>query len=911
MLEVSLLGTPEVLTDGSPVRVDTRKAIALLSYLAVEKSASRDTLANLFWSESSSERGRATLRRTLSALRSAAGSEILDVDRQRVAITDHAEVDVWSFEDSLRATFGHEHGHTDVCGECIPHLQRASEAYRGDFLEGFSVRDSPEFEDWIRAVAESFRIRAGEAFRRLAMAQAGGGDYQAAIGAAGRWISLDPLHEPAYRHLMLLKAWAGDRPGAIEAFRRCVAVLDQELGVPPLEETAELHQAILDEDLPPAPGTRRPISPGVIESRGSKDLIDREEELGFLNRVLASVPDRGRVVILTGRSWMGKTRLIEEFVRSLPDDETISVVGRASRGEQDLPYGVVVQVVRGLLPHFTESDDTPQWALTEVSRLVPELRKRGHGHSPPDQFGELRLFNAVETLLRDLPDDRVLVVAIDDVQWLDPASASLLSYLSTRISPHPILLLVAHRSEEHLAEPLVDLVASPDHEIELDPLTIDQLTAVAGDRITAHSMAEQTGGIPFLVAEYLAHDGVSGDESPGVMRYMEARFRELSELARQVLAAAAVLSGTCDASLLREVSGRGEEELVEAVEELVAAGLLRELPDSERLGFTLDSLQGLTYDSTSLIRRRLLHRRAASALANRPRADTDPRVAATVAAQHQAAGSSGAANWYQRAGDLALDLHAYAEATDFYERAIALGSPEMARLRLRLGEVATATGDYRSALHHLNSAAGQSQAADLGLAEHRLGDVQRLLGRFDLAEEHFTRAAETHPAPASLYADWALLRSRTGDRSGARELAERSLQMAMEAHDDAQLSRAHNILGVVASDNDTALRSLDEALRLAGTDDQLRMAALNNRAHLLTKSGDLDGAETLVEEAIAIAKRTGHRHREAALRNHLADLHHLAGRQEEAERALTSAVGLFAEVGAGDWEPEVWLLRQW
>ncbi|MFP3883443.1 MAG: tetratricopeptide repeat protein [Actinomycetota bacterium] len=910
MLEVNLLGTPEVSTDGSPIRVDTRKAIALLSYLAVEGSASRDTLANLFWSESSSERARATLRRTLSALRSAAGPEILDADQHRVTITDHATVDVWSFEDSIRATASHEHDHTEVCGDCIPHLQRVSEAYRGDFLEGFSVRDSPEFEDWVRTAGESFRLRAGEAFRRLAMAHAGAGDYQAAIDAAGRWISLDPLHEPAYRLLMLLKAWAGDRPGAIEAFQRCVAVLDQELGVPPLEETAELHAAILDEDLPPAPGPRRRISPEAIGSAGSKDLIDREEELSFLNRVLASVPVRGQVVRLTGASWMGKTRLIEEFIGSLPTDEAVTVIGRASRSEQNLPYGVVVEVVRGLLPHFTESD-IPEWVLTEVSRLVPELGRRNHGPSPPDHFGELRLFNAVETLLRDLSGNRVLVVAIDDVQWLDPASASLLSYLSTRISPRPILLLMAHRSDEDLAEPLVDLLAAPDHEIELEPLTIDQLTAVTGDKSTARSMAEQTGGIPFLVAEYLADDGIPGDESPGVMRYMEARFRDLSELARQVLAAAAVLSGSCDAGLLREVSGRGEEELVDAVEELVAAGLLRELPNSERLSFTLESLEGLTYDSTSLIRRRLLHRRAATALADRPRADTDPRVAAAVAAQHQAAGSKEAANWYRRAGDLALELYAYTEATDFYEKAIALGSPDVARLRIRLGEVAIATGDYRSALHHLNSAAGQSQSADLGVAEHRLGDVQRLLGRFDLAEEHFTRASETHPAPASLYADWALLRSRTGDSSGALELAQLSLQLAEETNDDGQLSRAHNILGVVASDNDTALESLDEALRLAGTNEQLRMAALNNRAHLLSKSGDLDEAVALVEEAIAIAKRTGHRHREAALRNHLADLHHLAGRKEEAEQALTTAVGLFAGVGAGDWEPEVWLLRQW
>lgn len=911
ILEANLLGTPEVSIDGSPIRVDTRKAIALLSYLAIEKSATRDTLANLFWSESSSERARASLRRTLSALGTAVGAEVLDVDRHQIAITDQATIDLWQFEDSIQATFGHGHEDTAVCAECLPHLQRVSETYRGDFLEGFSVRGSPEFEDWARMVGESLRIRAGEALRRLAMAHAVSGNYQAAIVAVNQWVSLDQLHEPAYRMLMLLNAWAGDRAGSIEAFRRCVAVLDRELGVSPLEETSELYEAILDEDLPPPPGPKRirARDPGTSETR---DLIDRDEELTLLNQAFAAASELGQVRAISGRSWMGKTRLIEEFVGSLPADRTTSVIGRAFRGEQGLPYGVVVQVLRGMTPGLLEGHDIPAWVRTEVGRLVPELGQPNEDSTPPsDRFGELRMFEAVDALFGALCSDRSLVIAIDDAQWLDPASASLLSYVGKRLGSRPILLLIAFRAREALREPLAELLAGSANVIDLEPLTADQLSPLAGDPDEARSIRDRTGGVPFLVAELVAADEPDEGETPGVMEYMESRMAGLSDLSRQVLAAAAVLDGSCNAILLREVSGRAEEEVVDAVEELVAAGLLRELPDSEDLGFTLDAAQNLAHGSTSLVRRRLLHRRAAEAMAERPRANADPRIAATVAAHYEAAGASGAVDWYRRAGDLAFGLYAYAEATDFYEKAIGLGGPDVAGLHLRLGEIAIATGDYQTALNQLNRAAAQAEAGDLGLAEHRLGDVQRLLGRFDLAEEHFTRASRSHPKPASLYADWALLRSRIGDGPGALELARRSLEMAEEADNDRQRSRAHNILGVVAADNDSALQSLDEALRLAGDDEQLRMAALNNRAHVMSKGGDLDDSVKLVEEAIAIAERTGHRHREAALRNHLADLHHLAGREDEAEKALTTAVGLFAGVGAGDWEPEVWLLRQW
>ena len=86
MLDIKLLGQPDVSISGRPVVVDTRKAIALLAYLVVEKSASRDTLAGLFWADSSQERARATLRRTLSALKGATGTDLIEADRNLVTL---------------------------------------------------------------------------------------------------------------------------------------------------------------------------------------------------------------------------------------------------------------------------------------------------------------------------------------------------------------------------------------------------------------------------------------------------------------------------------------------------------------------------------------------------------------------------------------------------------------------------------------------------------------------------------------------------------------------------------------------------------------------------------------------------------------------------------------------------------
>ena len=142
-------------------------------------------------------------------------------------------------------------------------------------------------------------------------------------------------------------------------------------------------------------------------------------------------------------------------------------------------------------------------------------------------------------------------------------------------------------------------------------------------------------------------------------------------------------------------------------------------------------------------------------------------------------------------------------------------------------------------------------------------------------------------------------------------MADRARDAAEKEDDPAQMSRVRNILAVVTPNHEEALEHVEEAIRLAGDDDLLRMAALNNKALLLSENGDIGRSTALVEEAIAIAERTGHRHREAALWSHMADLQHRGGREDDAHQSLTTAVSLFADIDSGALEPELWLLSRW
>lgn len=904
-IEIRLFGSPEVTVAGSPVQVDTRKAIAMLAFLAIEGSADRDALAALFWADSPPDRARATLRRTLSALRSGLGPDMIEADRSRVRLVEGYTSDVNEFRSAVAETSGHGHHQSEVCRLCIDPLQRASGLYRGDFLGSFAIKDAPEFEDWVRTVSEGLRFEAGETQRRLAHALASSGEYPAAIAAAMRWVSLDELHEPAHRLVMLLNAWAGDRPGAIQAYRDCVAILDRELGVAPLEETTELFEAIMDEDLPPAPGLPRPVKTFQVPVPPSpSEMIDRVREVETVREAIVRSRESSLVCFMTGASWMGKTRMVDhatEIARSAGHAVVPSV---AFRSEADLPYAVALQILEGLTTGAEAMEDLPDWALEELARLLPRLSP-GPAPTETGQLGQLRLRDAFLTLLERAATSAPTVVVVDDAQWIDPASAELLAYLGRRVTDSPLLLVISARDISSMHPALRELVADAEVTIALGPLTVEDLTAEFPEA-DLFGAIDATGGIPLLVQEALA-TGEVGPDSSSVLEYIESRRRRLSDLPAQVLAAAAVLSGMCDSGLLRATSGRTEEEVVEAVEELVSSGLLKEQED-DRLGFTLDLLERVTYESTSPIRRRLLHRRAAEALEARSRTRLDARLAAATAGHLRRAGSDDAADWYRLAGDLARNVHAIEEARTAYETAIALGYPGAGAVRLALGEMAITVGDYETARRELQSAAAQSKGAELSLIEHRLGELDRVLGRFDLAEESFARAEPGHPHRSDLYADWALLRHRLDDSVRATDLAGRAVA---EAETSMERARALNVLGLVTSDPELALSHIEEALESAGPTDLARVGALNNKAHLVASSGDYETAISLVGEAADIASRTGYRHHQAALLNHLADLHHKAGRRAEAEEALTEAVTIFADIDSGDWEPEVWLLRQW
>ena len=240
--EIRLLGAPGILLDGAPSKSIRRKALALLAYLALEaRPTRRETLAALLWPEYSPEQASAYLRRAVWELRQALGQDCLEGEGDELAFIAQrrAAVDVQRFRELLQQAAGEAES-----AAALDFLKQAVSIYQGHFMAGFSLPDSPGFDEWQLFQSESLRNEQSGALEKLSLGCESAQNLADALEYARLWLELDLLNEAAHRRLMVIYARMGQRSAALRQYELCKEALWQQLSVRPQPETRQLYEAI-------------------------------------------------------------------------------------------------------------------------------------------------------------------------------------------------------------------------------------------------------------------------------------------------------------------------------------------------------------------------------------------------------------------------------------------------------------------------------------------------------------------------------------------------------------------------------------------------------------------------------------------------------------------------------------------
>ncbi|MBA3822979.1 MAG: alpha/beta fold hydrolase [Ktedonobacterales bacterium] len=245
-LSLRLFGAPQVEYDGRPIATRFQKELALLIYLAVtHRPHTRLALAAVFWPEHDEQSALAALRRALYQLKRDVGDGVLEVTRQMVGLSTAVdlEIDTVIFREAAQGCQGHLHPPLAPFAACAASMEAAVRCYTDDFLAGFSLPDSPMFDEWQFFEREGLRAECLRILALLTSYYEQEHAYDHAIEMARHWLRREPYHEPAHRALIRLYTRLGQHAEATRQYDFCKRLLAEHLGVQLHPETEHLYQA--------------------------------------------------------------------------------------------------------------------------------------------------------------------------------------------------------------------------------------------------------------------------------------------------------------------------------------------------------------------------------------------------------------------------------------------------------------------------------------------------------------------------------------------------------------------------------------------------------------------------------------------------------------------------------------------
>ncbi len=492
-------------------------------------------------------------------------------------------------------------------------------------------------------------------------------------------------------------------------------------------------------------------------------FVGRRAELDVLRDWWSDGASTARMVLLTGEAGVGKTSLATSFAREVERDGVPVLYGRALEAG-----GSSYEPVLGALRQFIASggdsviDELGEATIGALSRLLPEVaERRPVVAARAAAWGDLDrswLLGAVADCLAGSPRERVLLV-LDDLQWADRPALAMLSRL---LEPDKRARVVGTyrataSSTSHLAGFLAELRRDdrPVRRLSLAGLGSDDIVefmAVLGGtqlssagRAFASRLHRRTNGNPFFLRETLRQleeigtisvtedvwaSGQQLEEagvSEGVKEVVGRRLGSLSGEAHEALRAAAVIGVDFELDLLAAALRRDDDQVMSAVEEALAAELIREdAGQVDRLGFVHALVHEVLLAELSHSRRARLEWRVGEAVLGLRDGEPASEVARHLAAGAAVGDAGHAAEWCVRAASDAVERLAYEESVRYYEmaqRVLALqgraADPQRADVLIALGRAANRAGDgdrWHTAC---------MEAADLA---RRSNDAERLAG---------------------------------------------------------------------------------------------------------------------------------------------------------------------------------------
>ncbi len=675
--------------------------------------------------------------------------------------------------------------------------------------------------------------------------------------------------------------------------------------------------------------------------------MGRDAELARIDEALErAATGRPVILLVRGEAGIGKTRLIGDAIeRARAAGSTVLHGACLDLAGEGLPYLPFVEAIRNFV-RTTPRDRAIELlgpALPDLGRLVPEVAaleavaaspaESGAPGAPDSAVDRARLFERLLGFFDRLGAEAPVLAVVEDVQWIDPATHDLITYLVRNVTDERVVAVLTCRTDDlgpghpvlaWLAElgrapgaMRIDLARLSQADVER------QLSAMHGAPVASElvrSIWHRSEGHPLFAEELLAAADEAGEAAPpSLVDVLLTRVASLDDATLSVVRALAVAGRPIDERLLGPLVGRTTSQVGDALRSATARGVLSALPDG-RYGFRHELLREIVERELSLGERRELHEGFARQLAAEPDlGDRRPAAATADLARHWAAADRPveAHEATLAAAHAAEAVHAFGDTHRQLERAIALEPrlPDPVRptdleridIRRRAATAADLSGAAERALELMHEALTLAEADGdpvlRGVIHSRLAFLTWSGGDGEAALAEHRRAVELVPAEPPSTERAVVLGGLGGALMGlgrwaeSRPICEAAIVCARDAGSAHEESRARTMLGsdlVALGHVEAGLDELRRAHQLAGPDDtELWVVTGHNLGLNLLVADRLD-------EALAVASDTRGGAREGGLERRygmelaalVGDVLVRLGRWEEADSVIADALAL-------------------
>ncbi len=506
-------------------------------------------------------------------------------------------------------------------------------------------------------------------------------------------------------------------------------------------------------------------------------FVGRDRELNILRRSLERMfQGKGSLVLVSGEAGIGKTSLVQELISEAREQEAMVLTGQSYDLSATPPYGLWLELFERYHPH----DSMPE---------LPEVLKPGTGIG--DLSSQAALFEVALDFVVSASEMRPLVLVLEDLHWSDQASLDGLRHIARWIGDQRVLIIATYRDDEIAQRPPLFRLLPPlvresrTERIDLRPLDERAITQLIESQFELspedHNalvsyLIDWSEGNPLFTDELLRtleREGILRQVSCGcqlanlsdasipslIQQLIELRMESLDERSRSAIRVAAVIGQKVPLAIWERLTDPAT--LDEAIQEAMAAALIREASEIPGITFRHTLVREVIYATVPLHERRELHRKLADLFMNMSRQHLE-----SVSFHLREAGDDRAAEWLIRAGEKAERTFAWHEAFARYIEALDVlyeapdSEPTIAGLTLKTARLLRFL-DPERATDYLNTA--QQLALDCGeraiaaAAQFNIGTNLCNLGDFRRGLREMTEAVEilsSSPKEASRITRW-------------------------------------------------------------------------------------------------------------------------------------------------------------